>query len=270
METDKHIHVILIGAGNLATQLGKALVKGGYAVDLVYSRTEASARTLANLLHTAWTVSTGDIPREADFYIFSVKDDALAGLAKAVAPGRKGIFLHTAGSMPMDVFKGYAGHYGVAYPMQTFSKDCDTDFSKIPCFIEAGDYRTFLETVGLFGSICGGIQRLDSEKRRYLHLAAVFACNFANHCYALAEKILAEQGLPFQLMRPLIEETARKAGAMSPKAAQTGPAVRYDANVIRKQEELLKDDPAMLRIYDLMSQSIHRLAGNNDKPENEP
>lgn len=264
MATDKKIHTVLIGAGNLATRLGKALVKGGYAVDMVYSRTEASARTLAEALHTAWTTSPEAIQKEADFYIFSVKDDALESLAKTIAPGREGIFLHTAGSMPMDVFKGYASRYGVAYPMQTFSKDLDVDFSKIPCFIEASDYRTFLETVGLFGSICGSIQRLDSEKRRYLHLAAVFACNFTNHCYALAEKILAAQGLPFRLMQPLIEETAHKAALMSPKAAQTGPAVRYDENVIRKQEDLLKDDSATRRLYELMSESIHRLATTNE------
>lgn len=270
MTTDKNIHIVLIGAGNLATQLGKALKKGGYAIDRVYSRTEESARTLADILHTSWTTSPEEIPDEADFYIFSVKDNALENLIRRIVPGRKGIFLHTAGSMPMDVFKGMTEHYGVAYPMQTFSKACDVDFSKIPCFVESSDYRTFLETVGLFGSICGGIQRLDSEKRRYLHLAAVFACNFTNHCYALAEQILAGQGLPFRLMQPLIEETARKAGTMSPREAQTGPAVRYDENVIRKQEDLLKDNPAMQQLYDLMSKSIHHLATSNDNQTIQP
>lgn len=254
------IHVILIGAGNLATQLGKALVKGGYHVDQVFSRTETSAKTLAELLHVEWTVSTDAVRQEADFYIFSVKDAALEGLIKTIVPGRKGIFLHTAGSMPIDVFQPYTTHYGVAYPMQTFSKACDVDFGKIPCFVEAGDYHTFLEIIGLFGSICGSIQRMDSEKRKYLHLAAVFACNFANHCYALAEKILEEQGLPFGLMQPLIEETARKAGENSPKKVQTGPAVRYDENIIHKQEELLRNHPDIQQIYDLMSRSIHQLA----------
>lgn len=264
MQKDNSIRIILIGAGNVATQLGKALVKGGYSIVQVYSRTEDSAKTLAGLLKTSWTTFTADILKEADFYIFSVKDDALEGLIRAIAPERKGIFLHTAGSMPMNVFKDSAEHYGVAYPMQTFSRTCEVDFSKIPCFVEASDYHTFLETVGLFGSICGSIQRLDSDKRRYLHLAAVFACNFTNHCYALAEKILAEQGLPFSLMRPLIEETTRKAGVMSPKEAQTGPAVRYDENVIRRQEDLLKDAPDIRQLYDLMSKSIHELAINND------
>lgn len=260
METDKNIHIILIGAGNLATQLGKALLKNGYNVDQVFSRTEDSARTLAETLHTSWTISKEDILKEADFYIFSVKDTALEELARDIAPGRKGIFLHTAGSMPMDVFASCAERYGVAYPLQTFSKSYDVDFGKIPCFIEASDYRTFLETVGLFGSVCSNILRMDSDRRKHLHLAAVFACNFANHCYALAEKLLARQDIPFHLMQPLIEETTRKAGMLSPKSVQTGPAVRYDKNVIDKQEQLLRDDPELLKIYDLMSKSIHQLA----------
>lgn len=259
MDSDNNIHIILIGAGNLATQLGKALRKAGFIIDQVFSRTKESAETLAKTLGSQWTTNRADILPQADFYIFSVKDDALEELIREIVPEKKGIFLHTAGSMPMDVFKPYAEHYGVAYPMQTFSKACDVDFNKIPCFVEASDYKTFLETVGLLGSICGNILRLDSEKRRQLHLAAVFACNFANHCYALAEKIMAKQGLPFHLMQPLIEETARKAGSLSPKEVQTGPAVRYDLNVIRKQEELLKDQPELLKIYDLMSKSIHEL-----------
>lgn len=260
MEKDKDIHLILIGAGNLATQLGKTLVKNGYIVSQVFSRTEQSARTLSDQLHCEWTTSPEAIKDEADFYIFSVKDDALEDLIKDIAPGRKGIFLHTAGSMPIDVFRSCTSHYGVAYPMQTFSKDCDVDFSRIPCFVEASDYQTFLETVGLFGSICGSIQRLDSDKRKYLHLAAVFACNFVNHCYALAEKIMAEQGLPFRLLQPLIEETARKAGTFSPKEIQTGPAIRYDEKIIRRQEKLLQDQPDLQQLYDLMSKSIHHLA----------
>lgn len=260
MAEDKNISIILIGAGNLATQAGKALVKGGYTVSQIFSRTEDSARNLAGKLHTRWTTSREEILKEADFYIFSVKDDALEELIKDIVPGRNGVFLHTAGSVPMDVFKPYAGHYGVAYPMQTFSKEFDVDFSKIPCFIESSDYTTFLKIIGLFGSICGSIQRLDSEKRKYLHLAAVFACNFVNHCYALADTILQEQGIPFRLMQPLIDETARKAFVLSPREAQTGPAVRFDETVIHNQEALLEKHPDMQKLYDLMSKSIHQLS----------
>lgn len=263
MKTEKDISIILIGAGNLATQAGLALTKGGYTIEQVFSRTKDSAGNLADKLHAQWTTSKADILKEADFYIFSVKDDALEELIKEIVPGRKGVFLHTAGSMPMDVFKTYAKHYGVAYPMQTFSKTFEADFNKIPCFVECSDYSTFLETIGLFGSICGSIHRLDSEKRKYLHLAAVFACNFTNHCYALADKILQEQGIPFRLMQPLVEETARKAFTIPPKEAQTGPAVRFDETIIRKQEALLKDHPEMQKLYDVMSKSIHQLSQEN-------
>lgn len=255
--------IVLIGAGNLATHLGKALHAAGHDMVQVFSRTMQSAETLASLLDAEPLTDMAQVRDDADVYIFSVKDSALEQLISQLCGGEKKVFLHTAGSMPMSVFRGKALHYGVLYPMQTFSKQREVDFSIIPCFIEANDEFALKQIEGLAGQISHRVFQLSSEDRRYLHLSAVFACNFANHCYAASQKLLQQHGIPFDVMLPLIDETAAKVHGMTPKEAQTGPAVRYDENVIGKQIQLLENQPYFQKIYDCMSKSIHELESEN-------
>lgn len=251
--------IVLIGAGNLATHLGKALHAAGHDMVQVFSRTMQSAETLASLLDAEPLTDMAQVRDDADVYIFSVKDSALEQLISQLCGGEKKVFLHTAGSMPMSVFRGKALHYGVLYPMQTFSKQREVDFSIIPCFIEANDEFALKQIEGLAGQISHRVYQLSSEDRKYLHLSAVFACNFANHCYAASQELLQLHGIPFDVMLPLIDETAAKVHGMTPKEAQTGPAVRYDENVIGKQIQLLENQPYFQKIYDCMSKSIHEL-----------
>ena len=272
--------IVLIGAGNLATHLGKALHAAGHDMLQVFSRTMQSAETLASLLDAEPLTDIAQVRDDADVYIFSVKDSALVqlvaqlcrheadglgedGAVNALRKAKKGelerVFLHTAGSMPMSVFKGMAQHYGVLYPMQTFSKQREVDFSIIPCFVEANDEFAQKQIEGMAREISGRVYQLSSEDRKYLHLSAVFACNFANHCYAISQELLEEHGIPFDVMLPLINETAAKVHEMKPKDAQTGPAVRYDENVIDKQSKLLENHPHFKKVYDSMSKSIHGL-----------
>lgn len=272
--------IVLIGAGNLATHLGKALHAAGHDMVQVFSRTMQSAETLASLLDAEPLTDIAQVRDDADVYIFSVKDSALVqlvaqlcrheadglgedGAVNALRKAEKGeherVFLHTAGSMPMSVFKGMAQHYGVLYPMQTFSKQREVDFSIIPCFVEANDEFAQKQIEGLAWEISGRVYQLSSEDRKYLHLSAVFACNFANHCYAISQELLEEHGIPFDVMLPLINETAAKVHEMMPKDAQTGPAVRYDENVIGKQSKLLENHPHFKKVYDSVSKSIHGL-----------
>ena len=276
--------IVLIGAGNLATHLGKALHAAGHDMVQVFSRTMQSAETLASLLDAEPLTDIAQVRDDADVYIFSVKDSALLqlvaqlcrheadglgedGAVNALRKAKKGeherVFLHTAGSMPMSVFKGMAQHYGVLYPMQTFSKQREVDFSIIPCFVEANDEFAQKQIEGLAREISGRVYQLSSEDRKYLHLSAVFACNFANHCYAISQELLEEHGIPFDVMLPLINETAAKVHEMKPKDAQTGPAVRYDENVIDKQSKLLENHPRFKKVYDSMSKSIHGLNAEN-------
>ena len=247
----------LIGAGNLMTNLGKALVavKENEIVQ-VWSRTEKSAKALASDLNTSFTTDIENV-LESDVYILAVKDSTLEPLIPPLTRLHPhALFLHTAGSMPMNVFKGFAQQYGVFYPMQTFSKNKEVNFKEIPVFIEANNEQALEVVKTLASTVSDCLYELTTEERKYLHLAAVFACNFTNHCYDLAAKILEPHGIPFSVMLPLIDETARKVHELSPHDAQTGPAVRYDVNVINRQMSLI-DDENTRQIYKLLSKSIH-------------
>ena len=188
----------------------------------------------------------------------SVRDNVIADIVPKLCRGREEkVFLHTAGSVPMSLFEGMALHFGVLYPMQTFSKSKLLKFNEIPCFVEGNDDFAFETVNSLAGSISSKVYLLNSEARKHLHLAAVFACNFVNHCYSISSDILAKHDIPFDVMLPLIDETARKVHVMSPKEAQTGPAIRYDQNVIRMQSDMLRNNPLIKQIYEYMSVSIH-------------
>ena len=249
--------IVIIGSGNLATQLSLAFKSAGKTIVQVCSRTEEHAKELADKIGCNYTTRIEEIRQDADVYIFSVKDDALGSLLASVCHKRpNGLFLHTAGSMPMDIFRGHASRYGVLYPMQTFSKNRKVDFREIPCFVEGSDEEVLSEIRLMAASISDYVVDCDSEKRKKMHLAAVLACNLTNHCYRLAERLLESEQIDFQLFLPLIEETARKVKDMSPKDAQTGPMVRYDQNVMQMQMSMLSDERTR-EIYRLMAESIH-------------
>lgn len=251
------MEVYLIGAGNLATHLGKALAEAGHTVVGVYSRTVLSAETLATALHCEATTSLDNVSGGADVYVIAVKDAVLTEVAVKLAKRfPESLLVHTAGSMPMDTIP--AARRGVLYPMQTFSRNRAVDFRRIPCFVEASSQEDRGLLLDLASSMSELVYEADGEQRKYLHLSAVFCCNFVNHCYTLAEKLLTEHGeLPFDTMLPLIDETARKIHELMPHEAQTGPAVRWDTNVIEKQKQLLADTPELQNIYEVMSESIH-------------
>ena len=249
--------IVIIGSGNLATNLSLALEDAGQDIVQIFSRTEAHAKELADKVGCSYTSSPDAVLSDADVYILSVKDDALLRLIPAICSSRqKGIFLHTAGSVSINLFEGSASQYGVLYPMQTFSKNRRVDFREIPCFIEASSPQTLSIVRSLAECISDHVVVCDSEKRKKLHLAAVLACNLTNHCYRLAERVLEAEQIDFSLFLPLIEETARKVKTLSPKEAQTGPMVRYDQGVMRMQMEMLPDDRTR-EIYRLMAESIH-------------
>ena len=243
--------IVFLGAGNLATNLAKALYRKGFRIVQVYSRTEESARTLADEVEAEYITDLKEVSKEARLYIISLKDAAFVELLPHA------LLVHTAGSIPMNIWEGYAERYGVFYPMQTFSKQRAVDFREVPFFIEAKRPEDVELLKAVAGTLSEKVYEADSEQRRSLHLAAVFTCNFTNHMYALAAELLEKYHLPFDVMLPLIDETARKVHELPPCDAQTGPAVRYDENVINKHLSMLEDTPALQEIYKLMSKSIH-------------
>ena len=248
----------------MATQLGLALSGAGMHIRQVYSRTADHAKLLAEKIGADYTADVDKIDKNADVYIMSVKDDAISEIAaKVCEKSSNAVFVHTAGSISMDVFRGKALHYGVLYPMQTFSKSRKVDFKGIPCFLEASDDEALSTIRAIAERVSDNVVLADSAKRKKIHLAAVLACNFTNHCYRLAEKVLDEEGIDFKLFLPLIDETARKVAQLSPKQAQTGPMVRYDTGVMQMQIDLLSDERTK-QIYRLMADSIHEDATSAD------
>ncbi len=247
--------VAIIGAGNLATRVSLELHNNGTDIIQVYSRTVTSALTLARMLGCSYVTKPEKITPEADIYIISVSDMAMAGLLENVNFNNK-LIAHTAGSIPMDTLKSFSKNYGVFYPLQTFSKYRDVNFSKSPFCIEGNSKKNEQTLVGLASSISKDVRIINSEQRKQLHLAAVFACNFVNHMYAIAGELVQEKDIPFDILRPLINETASKTKNMTPRAAQTGPALRADKNIIEEHVSMLGKKSRLSKLYGQLSENI--------------
>ena len=174
--------IIFLGSGNLATRLALEMQKKGMRIGQVYSHTPENAERLAACLDCHWTIDPEAVETDADLYVFSLKDTVLADVIARIPPNN-GLWVHTAGSIPMDIFSGYTANYGVLYPMQTFSKTREVDFSVIPFFLEANTSENAGKLQQLARKLSGNVRFLSSDKRKSLHLAAVFACNFTNRTY---------------------------------------------------------------------------------------
>ena len=251
--------IVMVGAGRLATNLAKAFYRKGFRIMQVYSRTEASARALAQQVEAEAVTSVAALCAHAGLYVVSLPDDVFPPLIPRLTQGREsGLWVHTAGSIGMEVWQGYASKYGVFYPMQTFSKEREVDFTHLPIFVEGcnEEWADFLRAVA--SALSRDVYPATSEQRRYLHIAAVFACNFSNYLYTLASDLLARHDLPFSALLPLIDETARKVHHLAPEDAQTGPAARGDATVMEEHLRLLAGAPDLRDLYRCMSEGIYR------------
>ena len=252
--------VALVGAGNMATALAVALVKAGNVPLAVWSRTAESAQMLADRVGTEWCCDIDALP-QADVVIISIVDSALREIAaKVAAKYPDAIILHTAGSIPMNTLHECgAKRYGVLYPMQTVSKNNVVPLDDVTTFVEGCDEAVAQQVEQLARTISNKVVYATSEQRSYLHVAAVFACNFSNAVYNMAAELLEKHGLPFEAMLPLIDEAARKVHRMSPADAQTGPARRGDENVMSAHKAMLDDE--LSAIYSLFSDYIKRRNG---------
>ncbi|WP_439183735.1 Rossmann-like and DUF2520 domain-containing protein [Carboxylicivirga taeanensis] len=246
--------VVLIGSGNVASHLGKALCQINHTVKQVYSRRLDNARELARQLGAEPIAEMNAMQQTADLYIISVKDDAIAEVIGQMPPV-DGLVVHTAGSVSINAVSTFANH-GVFYPFQSFIKGAQLSFDTIPILVEANTESNTELLFELGKVLSSSVLKAGSEQRGALHISAVFACNFVNHMYRLGEKVLVGSGLPFELLHPLIKETADKVLRMSPSDAQTGPAVRNDQQIIQKHLHYLSDNREEQDIYRLLSESI--------------
>ncbi|MEE1944958.1 DUF2520 domain-containing protein [Pedobacter sp. KR3-3] len=249
--------IVIIGSGNVATHLAIALKKAGLPVAQVWSYHYVNAVQLANQVGAQAIAKLDEVDHQAALCLIAVKDDAVAGIAEQLA-GFKGLVAHTCGAVPMSVFAGKFANYGVFYPLQTFSKSKALNFDDIPLCLEANSEASMQLLKQVAIKLSNRVLEVDSDKRKILHLAAVFACNFTNHLYALGEQLLEANGLEFDILRPLINETASKVQHALPLAVQTGPAIRSDEQTLKAHQELLLQHPHLLEIYRTLSESIKK------------
>jgi len=247
--------IVLLGSGNVATHLGHALKTAGHEILQVWSRSLSNAQQLAGSLSAAYTDEIAALNNTADIYILSVKDDAIEEVASSFSFGDK-LLVHTSGTASIDSLGKERVNKGVFYPLQTFSKQKEVDFSSVPLLLEGSTEEVTKQLNGLAGSISQVVQSASSAQRAAIHVAAVFACNFSNHLYALSKSLLAKEGLDFKLLLPLITETAAKVQSLNPEDAQTGPAARNDQLSIEKHKKYLELSPDLLQLYTLMTDSI--------------
>jgi predicted short-subunit dehydrogenase-like oxidoreductase (DUF2520 family) len=247
--------IVLIGSGNVATRLGKAFRKQGKIIVQVLGRNQNAAKYLAEQIGASAISNPDQLTEDADLYLLAVPDDEIPKIVKTLT-FRNQLIAHTSGSVGMDVLQIVSSRYGVFYPLQTFSKTRDVDFSDIPVCIEASNVDSYISLNELAGEISNDVRKINSTRRQTIHLAAVFASNFTNYMYRLAEEILENENIPFDIVKPLIRETAKKIEEKPPTDAQTGPAVRKDIKIIEKHLGLLKNDPEKKEIYELLSKLI--------------
>jgi len=252
------MRVTLIGSGNVATHLAAALKNAGHTIVQVYSRTMQNAALLAYHVKAEAIDDLNAINNYTDLFIIATKDDAIGPIAEQLA-GHQKLMVHTSGATDLYSLLAFSDNVGVFYPLQTFSKTKEVDFRDVPLCIEAKDEATTKILEQLAQTISNKVYHIDSEKRKALHLAAVFACNFPNYLYTIAQQIIAKQGLGFELLRPLIQETAEKVQSSDPAMVQTGPAVRNDEITMTMHRKLLEGEPDLQQLYFLLSQGIIKL-----------
>lgn len=253
---------VIIGAGNVASHLARSL-SPFIRIKQVFSRRIEHAEELAQSLpDSPVAIADADaLDCDADLYLMAVTDDSIPEILDKTKCCH-GIWAHTSGSVDISVFEGRRERYGVFYPLQTFSKDKAVDMNVVPMFIEASDREVENELIALASLVSGNVKPLDSEGRRRLHIAAVFACNFVNYMWVVADRELRKCGTDIRALAPLLRETVEKINTLTPLEAQTGPARRGDIKVMDSHMRMLHGGDAQL--YELISQQIYNTYHEQD------
>ena len=245
--------IVIIGSGNVAYHLAKAFTEKQIPISQIFGRNETDLKAISNELKIPYST---DNLHDAELYIISVNDSSIEEVSKKIQKNDV-LVAHTSGSVSRETLCG-TYRKSVFYPLQTFSKSKNLDYSKIPFFIDAENENDEEILKNLASKISKNVMLANDEKRKYIHLTAVFACNFVNHLYTRAKEISDSQGIPFDYFLPLIDETTQKIHELEPKLAQTGPAIRNDEKVLKLHESLLTDEEK-LKIYKTLNESIKKM-----------
>ena len=245
--------IVIIGSGNVAYHLAKAFQENKIPVSQLFGRNENDLKFISEKLQIPFSTSQ---LQDADLYLICVSDGSISEVSKLITK-ENCLVAHTSGSLPKEILEG---NYRKAsfYPLQTFSKSKDLDYKEVPFFIESKDDQDVELLKNLALHISEKVMISTFEKRKYIHLTAVFACNFVNHLFARAKEISDSQDIPFDYFLPLIKETTQKIEILEPKLSQTGPAIRNDERVLKAHEELITDEE-QLKIYKIMNESIKKM-----------
>jgi len=251
--------VSIIGSGNVATHMAIALYSTGIDVASIYSRNLGHAKLLADMVSAKYVDVIEDIRHDSDLYLFSVSDRAIESLASKLYlnVGKNVLVAHTSGMLTSGIFSDYFTSFGSFYPLQTFKKSRAVNMKEVPFLITANDSGAKKKLYDLARKISDNVNILDDEKRKVLHVAAVFANNFTNYMYRISENIVDRENLDFDLLKPLIKETAMKIlDGQDPNKVQTGPAIRNDLNTIKAHLDYLDIDYTAKKVYELLTESI--------------
>ena len=248
------MEIVIIGTGNAATVLGHKLNGAGHRIIQVYGRSSIGAETLASALNTTFTTSLHNINPQAELYLVAISDTAIEAVVRGLHLPEK-IIVHTAAAVSKEVLRNSSTHYGVLYPLQSLQKR-STYLPDVPLLIDASNGETLKQLHNLASSISKQVFAATDSERLKLHLAAVFCNNFGNHLFVLMQEYCNSEGLDFELLKPLIRETAERIDTINPAAAQTGPAIRGDDATLYKHQVLLNNHPKLQAFYNLFTQSI--------------
>ncbi len=248
-------NIVIIGAGNVGSHLAVALHNKGFTISQVAGRREASVIALAEKVNAPFTLSFEEVIKGRDLYIVALSDQAMNMILPKL-PLSDELLVHTSGSVPMSLLSPYSDNVGVFYPLQTFTAQREMELNDVPFLIEANRIDNENRLLDLGRMLSEKVLVVNSTQRQALHIAAVFACNFSNHMYDIAGKILGEYQLDFDLLSPLITETAAKAVVLGPEKSQTGPARRNDMKIIEEHLGLLQDNMAARDLYKKITESI--------------
>lgn len=248
--------IVILGAGNVAFHLTRALIENTCNVRQIFNRTLEHAREIGEANRITYTDKISEIEK-ADIYIIASADSGIEEFSHYI-PYDDVLVVHTSGSSPMSVLKGDY-RKGVFYPLQTFSKERTMRYDNIPFFIEAENPEDLSKLNDLGNRISNEVHELNFASRMQVHMTGVWANNFVNHLYYIAGNICEQNNVPFDVLLPLIQETANKVIEMNPKEAQTGPAKRGDQVIIDRHLEALQDDSRLLQIYQILTDSIKRV-----------